>query len=116
VFEEPNGGWGNATETARLTTPLPILGNLLGGMVGISANTIVASNSICPNGPTNCPLVFRKSAGHWHTQIRELIPPRSSQHAGGTQPLAAGGGLAFEVSEIRRLPVVVFHLSKAGNT
>jgi hypothetical protein len=85
-------------------------------MVGISGNAIVASNSICPNGPTNCPLVFTKSAGHWRPQIRELVPPRSSQRAGATQPLAAGGGLAFQITEIRRLPVVVFHISKAGNT
>jgi hypothetical protein len=116
VFEEPQGGWGDATETARLTTPLPRLGDLFGGTVGIAGNTIVASNSICPTGALNCPLVFRKSAGRWRTQSRVLTPPRSSQHAGFTQPLAAGGGLAFEVAETGRLPIVVFEISKAVKT
>jgi hypothetical protein len=116
VFEAPQAGWKDASENARLTPSPPLLNDLLGGTVAIAGNTIVASNSICPTGSTNCPLVFRKSAGRWRTQRRELIPPRASQHAGFTQPLAAGGGLAFEVSEIGRLPVVVFDLSRAGKT
>jgi len=116
VFERPQSGWGSATETARLAPPVPFAGDLLGGTVGISGNTIVASNSICPNGPANCPFVFSKSAGRWRKQSRELVPPVSSQHAGGTPPLAAGGGIAIDVSEIGRLPVVVFDLARAGTT
>jgi hypothetical protein len=116
VFEKPHGDWKNATETARLGASVPIPSELLGGTVGLSGNTIVAANSLCPNGAVNCPFVFTKSAGRWGTSSRALVAPVSSRPATGAQPLAAGGGIAIEVSETAGLPVVVFRLSNAGKT
>jgi hypothetical protein len=118
VFERPPSGWANATETARLAPSIIYASDLFGSTVGISGNTIVASNSYCPNGASACPFVFRKSAGSWRggKQIRDLVPPLSSSRNGGLPQLSVGGNTAVQVATIRTLPVIVFRVSKAGKT
>lgn len=118
VFERPAGGWRSATETARLFPAVPFGGDLFGSTVAISGNAIIASNSVCPNGPAACPFVYRKPARGWRTgtRSRELVPPVSAQRGGGVRPLAAGRNTAVQVSEISGLPAVVFRLSRAGKS
>ena len=118
VFERPTSGWRSATETARLAPSILYATDEFATSVGISGNTIVASNRYCPNGPAACPFVYHKPAGGWRsdTPSHELVPPPALQRAGGVQPVAVGGGTAVQVSQIKNLPVVVFPVSKAGST
>jgi hypothetical protein len=118
VFERPPSGWASATETAKLTPSILYASDLFGSTVGISGNSIVASNSFCPNGALACPFLFKKSGSTWPggKQIRALVPPLSSSRQGGLPQLAAGGDTVVEVATIRTLPVVVFRASKAAKT
>lgn len=118
VFVRPRSGWVSATETAKLTPSILYSSDLFGSTVGISGTSVVASNSFCPNGAAACPFVFRRSGSRWQggKQIRALVPPLSSSRDGGLPQLAAGGNTAVEVATIKKLPVVVFSVSKAAKT
>jgi hypothetical protein len=69
IFVKPASGWGNMTQTAKLTASNGQAGDAFGGCVGIAGNTIVvgacSQSGVC-NGPGKV-YVFLKPAGGWKT-------------------------------------------------
>ncbi len=80
VFVEPAGGWGNLTQTAKLTASDGLGGDGLGYSVGVSGDgsTIVAgapAAAVDSNGGEGAAYVFVKPGGGWEngTQTAKLI-------------------------------------------
>jgi hypothetical protein len=68
AFVEPAGGWGNATQTAKLTASDGVAGDGLGSSVAVSGNTIVAGApnvTIGGNTSQGVVYVFLEHARGW---------------------------------------------------
>ena len=68
VFTKPASGWANSYETADLTASDGAMGDMLGGSVSISGNTIVAgagNAEVGTNGAQGAVYVFTESGSAW---------------------------------------------------
>ncbi|HEY2354729.1 MAG TPA: hypothetical protein VGH79_07530 [Gaiellaceae bacterium] len=77
VFTKPSDGWGDATQTARLTASDGAAYDALGWTVSVSGDTVAAGaplRSVGDNGAQGTVYVYTKPAGGWvdATQTAEL--------------------------------------------
>jgi hypothetical protein len=96
LFEEPHGGWTDATETAKLTTTAGLAEHVLINAVAISKNTIVVG-ARSKNGGSNAACLFEKPGGGWSTttETAKLLPSDPSYNDGfGNSVSIAGGTVA----------------------
>ena len=95
VFTEPAGGWSTGTESAKLVASDGQAGDLFGGLVAISGDTVVVSG----DARGSALYVFTRPPGGWSGTVHETarltltdLPagrPSSVAISGGT--IAAGG-------------------------
>lgn len=75
VFVKPSGGWGNMTQTAKLTPSDGVDGNQFGGSVAIDGDTIAVGSPRAPYPTcTGAVYIFSEPAGGWTdmTETAEL--------------------------------------------
>jgi hypothetical protein len=93
VFVEPAGGWGNATETAKLTASDGASSNELGYSVGVSGGTVVTGAlqaTVGGNVYQGAAYVFGSASAP--TPAITGISPSSGPSAGGTSVTITGSG------------------------
>jgi len=94
VFEEPQHGWANATETAKLTASDEAGGDALGSSVAISGDTIVAGAgqaTVSGNSYQGAVYIFVKPKGGWHNETEAAKLTASD----GAQGDDLGGSVAI---------------------
>ncbi len=93
LFTEPAGGWGNGTETAKLTAAAGSPGDRLGQAVAIDGDTVVAGAPNQGSGSGGAAYVFVEPPGGWTdgTETARLIGPSPAERLGSS--VAIGGAV-----------------------
>src|SRR5271154_2504139 len=101
VFTKPTNGWGNMTQTAKLTCANGTTSIACGSSVAISGNTIV-TNGGDPVLVQNVLLVFVEPTGGWRnmTQTAELTVTDQGSFDGGFNAVAISGNTIVAGTEL----------------
>jgi hypothetical protein len=96
VFVKPQGGWANATQTAKLTASDGVSGDQFGNSVAISGDTIVVGAWDAPGGRNQgAAYVFLKPQGGWGsaplTQVKLTASDAASDNWFGSSVAIDGG-------------------------
>jgi hypothetical protein len=91
IFVEPQSGWANATETAKLTAPPDVVGSYFGYSLTLSANKLVVGSANDPG--QSAVFVYVEPATGWKTTSNYNTRLTSSDGYGFGFSVAIGGGI-----------------------